>query len=447
MSFRLHARVFYWNLVIIVIVVLIAQESGTRALAAIVVGILINLVLAWFIRVRISSPINEIATAIRKLAAGDLNHRLPISGEEEVVTLGTSLNAMAQNIGLMIGQLQEGKRKVESVVAAMSEGVIVLDRAGRITLTNESFRRLSGIDRDLTGRTILDVFRLPELEIAVRMSLVGEEPRTVEFTTGAGKVLEANVALVPNVVNNTDSVVVVFHDLTAIRRTEKMRRDFVANVSHEFKTPLTSIRGYTETLLAGSVSDKRAVMDFLRTIERNARHLETLVSDMLTLARLEAEVPALREPVNVKDVIVDHVSSRRNALAARDIRATVDCPDVQIRADRSRLAAAISNLIDNAIQYNTKGGEIRIAASVENGTFVLSIGDTGQGIPSQDLRRIFERFYRVDKARSRDSGGTGLGLAIVKHAIESQGGTVDVTSKMGSGTTFTIRLPSVNMRN
>jgi signal transduction histidine kinase len=141
MSFRLHARVFYWNLVIIVIVVLIAQESGTRALAAIVVGILINLVLAWFIRVRISSPINEIATAIRKLAAGDLNHRLPISGEEEVVTLGTSLNAMAQNIGLMIGQLQEGKRKVESVVAAMSEGVIVLDRAGRITLTNESFRR------------------------------------------------------------------------------------------------------------------------------------------------------------------------------------------------------------------------------------------------------------------------------------------------------------------
>jgi two-component system phosphate regulon sensor histidine kinase PhoR len=229
--------------------------------------------------------------------------------------------------------------------------------------------------------------------------------------------------------------------MTDIRRTERMRRDFVANVSHEFKTPLTSIRGYTETLLSGAKDDPKIVVDFLSTIERNAQHLETLVSDLLTLAKLEAEVPSKREQFELKQLIDDQIASRAKTLQRGGIHVIIECAHGAILADRSRLSTALSNLIDNAIHYNKPAGEIRISADVQAGMLRLAVSDTGNGIPSEELPRIFERFYRVDKARSRESGGTGLGLSIVKHAIESQNGSISVTSRLGSGSTFTIHLP------
>jgi two-component system, OmpR family, phosphate regulon sensor histidine kinase PhoR len=254
-------------------------------------------------------------------------------------------------------------------------------------------------------------------------------------------VLEANVAPVASALGTADSAVVVFHDLTNMKRTERMRRDFVANVSHEFKTPLTSIRGFAETLLTGALADRKTATDFVRTIERNAQHLEALVSDLLTLARIESELPATKETVSIKAIVDEQVSGRRAVLAERDIRIFNECGITEVQADRGRLSTAISNLIDNAILYNKPGGEVRIADLADNGTFRLDIADTGEGIAPEELPRIFERFYRVDKARTRVSGGTGLGLSIVKHAIESQGGTIQVTSRIGSGSTFTIRLP------
>jgi two-component system phosphate regulon sensor histidine kinase PhoR len=275
------------------------------------------------------------------------------------------------------------------------------------------------------------------LDDAVHVVLGGGVPQVLEITAGNNRVLQANVAPVTNVVGKIDSVVVVFNDLTDIRRTERMRRDFVANVSHEFKTPLTSIRGYTETLLSGAKDDPKIAVDFLSTIERNAQHLEALVTDLLTLARLEAEVPAKREEFDLKGLIDEQISARAKILHKADIQ----CPVLHIQADRSRLSTAVSNLIDNAIHYNKPGGEVRIAADAQNGTLHLSVADTGNGIPGEELPRIFERFYRVDKARSRESGGTGLGLSIVKHAIESQGGSITVTSRLGTGSTFTIHLP------
>jgi len=278
------------------------------------------------------------------------------------------------------------------------------------------------------------------LENAVGEVLAGGEPRVLEMPVGPGRVVQANVAPVPNRSGEVESVVVVFHDLTDIRRTEKMRRDFVANVSHEFKTPLTSIRGYAETLIAGAKDDPQIAPDFLRTIETNARYLEALVNDLLTLARLEAEVPATMERVSVRRIVDEQIESRKNAIRERNINVSVECPDVEIQADRSRLSTAVSNLIDNAIHYNRPGGTIRISTEQQNGTLNLSVADSGHGIPSDELQRIFERFYRVDKSRTRESGGTGLGLSIVKHAIESQGGTITVTSRVGSGSIFTIRM-------
>jgi two-component system phosphate regulon sensor histidine kinase PhoR len=348
---------------------------------------------------------------------------------------------MAENLSARMKELSEGKQRLELIVGAMSEGIIVLDSAGRITLTNKSACAILAIDRDIIGRTPLEVLRRPELDNVVRSVLAKGRAETMEFAAGSGRILQANAAPVINASGVADSAVVVFHDMTNIRHTERMRRDFVANVSHEFKTPLTSIRGYAETLLSGALTDRATATDFVRTIERNAEHLEDLVSDLLTLARIESEPSASKQEVSVKAVVDELITSRRSAIAERSIRVINNFEPTDIQADRNRLSTAISNLIDNAILYNKPGGEVCITGRPENGVFRVDMSDTGEGIAFEELPRIFERFYRVDKARSRESGGTGLGLSIVKHAIESQGGTIAVTSRVGVGSTFTIRLP------
>ena len=444
MPFRLHSRLIAWNLLIVVLVafVLAFFLSTTQFVTFIVVAVGLTLTFGYGVRLVVARPLRRISVASRKLAAGHLNQRLPITGDEEIAALGTSLNTMAQTLSEKIQALSDGKQQLELILEAMEQGVMVLDRDARITLTNSSLRRVLGTDRDLLRRTPLEVLRRPEIDDAVHAVLAGAPPRVLEVSAGNNRIFQANVAPVTNANGDVDSVVVVFNDLTDIRRSERMRRDFVANVSHEFKTPLTSIRGYTETLLSGAKDDPKIAVDFLSTIERNARHLEALVSDLLTLAKLEAEVPASLEKFELKSIIEEQISSRVQTLQEREIQVIVQCPAILVHADRSRLGTALSNLIDNAIHYNKQRGEIKILAEAQNGTVHLAVADTGNGIPSEELPRIFERFYRVDKARSRESGGTGLGLSIVKHAIESQGGTITVSSRLGVGSTFTIHLPS-----
>jgi two-component system phosphate regulon sensor histidine kinase PhoR len=443
MAFRLHSRLIMWNLLITVLVAFILSSFLRLELLAlvVVVAVALTLIFSYGVRVIVTRPMHEIAVVSRQLAGGDLEQRLPITGEEEIAALGTSVNTMAQNLSRQIHELSDGKQRLEHIVEAMGHGVMVLDRSGRVTLTNTSIRHILDSERDLTGRTPMEVFRKPELESAVHDVLRGSSGSVLEITAGNGKILQANVAPVPSTSGDVESVVVVFHDLTDIRRTERMRRDFVANVSHEFKTPLTSIRGYAETLMAGAKDDPQIASDFLKTIERNAKHLEALVSDLLTLARLEAEVPSTKEEIALRSLIEEQIVSRKSALHDQELNVTIECPVTDIRTDRSRLSTALSNLIDNAIHYNRRGGQITITAGIQNDILKLSVADTGQGIPSDELPRIFERFYRVDKSRTRESGGTGLGLSIVKHAIESQGGSISVSSRVGNGSTFTIRLP------
>jgi two-component system phosphate regulon sensor histidine kinase PhoR len=442
MTFRLHSRLITWNLLITVLVAfLLSFFLGPSQLALVVVAaIVLTFIFSYGVRVLVGRPLHEIAAASRKLASGDLDQRLPITGDEEIAVLGTSLNTMAQNLSRQINELSDGKQRLEHILEAMRQGVMVLDRSGRVTLTNSSLRKIIDTERDLTGKTPLEIFRRPELEKAVHNVLRGGASQALEITVNA-QILQTNVAPVPSLSGGIESVVVVFHDLTDIRRTERMRRDFVANVSHEFKTPLTSIRGYAETLMSGAKDDPQIAMDFLKTIERNSKQLEILVSDLLTLARLEAEVPSTKEQIVLSSLIEEQVAARKGALLDQGMRMVIDCPSIEIHADRTRLSTALSNLIDNAIYYNKPGGQVTVSAEVQGSTLRLSVTDTGQGIPSDELPRIFERFYRVDKARTRESGGTGLGLSIVKHAIESQGGTISVTSRVGAGSTFTIRLP------
>jgi two-component system, OmpR family, phosphate regulon sensor histidine kinase PhoR len=441
MTFRFYRRLLFWNVIILLLVVFVAGSNLARSLLALAAGILLTLLIRYILKVRVASPLSELFSAIQKIRDGDLTQRVPVKGDADVAELLRATNNMARHLQDEAKQLQQGRRKAESFVDAMTEGVMLLDSVGRITVANRAFSRMIATDRDLSGRTTLDIFRNPELESAIQRVLAGEAPRVVGFAHSNGRFAEAHIAGIPNLSGVVDSAVVVFHDLTEIRKTERMRRDFVANVSHEFKTPLTAIRGYTETLLGGALEDPKIASDFLNIVQRNARHLEDLVSDLLTLARLEAELPASSDTVNVRALVEEQLALRDAAIAGRDLRVINECPDIKLCVDRARLTTALSNLIDNAVYYNRPSGEIRISGGQENGLFLLSIDDTGEGIPPADLQRIFERFYRVDKARARGSGGTGLGLSIVKHAVESQGGSITVSSKLGAGSHFSIRLP------
>jgi two-component system phosphate regulon sensor histidine kinase PhoR len=382
------------------------------------------------------------AEASNSLAVGNLNVELPVVGDRDLAIMGSSLNAMARSLRRQMEELQGDKGRIEAIVAAMSAGIIVFDRDARVVLANESIRRLLDIHGEPAGKIPMELVRHPALELAVRDALRGTDVPAVDLTTGSGRVLSAKAAPVRSVSGQTTLAVVVFHDLTEIRRTETMRKDFIANVSHEFKTPLTSIRGYAETLVDTAAHDPEHTREFLETIQRNATLLQSLVDDLLVLAQLESEPPVERQPILVRVLIEEQIRSRHPLLDDKKINVVVDCPSVEILADRGRLALAISNLLDNAIHYNKPGGHIRISGRVTNNGFAVDIEDTGSGIPQGDLVRVFERFYRVEKSRARESGGTGLGLAIARHAVESQGGTISVSSQLGKGSTFTITLPA-----
>jgi two-component system phosphate regulon sensor histidine kinase PhoR len=441
MTFRFHRRLALWNILILLLVILISGLNFPLSLFALTVGILSTLLVSYALKLRVSVPLADLLAAIQKMGDGDLQQRVPVKGDPEVAELLRATNTMARHLGNADKQLREAQGDIDSFVGAMTEGVMRLDAGGRITLANRAFSKMIGREIELGDKTTLDIFRNPELEASIKSVLAGDSPRSMEIVAGPGRLAEAHIAGIPNLAGAVDSAVIVFHDLTEIRKTERMRRDFVANVSHEFKTPLTVIRGYSETLLGGAFQDPKIAKDFLQIVERNAKYLESLVGDLLTLARLEAELPASFDTVNVRNLVDEQLAQRQAVIVERNLRVVNECPEVELYADRVRLGTALSNLIDNAVSYNRQSGEIRVSGVEESGAFLLSIADTGEGIPPSDLQRIFERFYRVNKARTRESGGTGLGLSIVKHAVESQGGSITVSSKLGAGSQFSIRLP------
>jgi two-component system phosphate regulon sensor histidine kinase PhoR len=423
-----------------------AEESligglRTQLLFALIVSIGLTLVFGYMVYSIVSIPLHRMAEASTALAVGNLNVDLPTVGDQDLAVMGSSLNSMARSLRAQMEELQADKGRIEAIVAAMSSGIVVFDPDARVVLANESIRKLLDIHGEPVGRIPMELVRHPALEMAVKDALKGVDVPAVDLITGGGRVLSAKAAAVRSISGQTELAVVVFHDLTEIRRTETMRKDFIANVSHEFKTPLTSIRGYAETLIDTAAHDPEHTREFLETIQRNATLLQSLVDDLLVLAQLESEPPVEKQPILVRQLIEEQIRLRQPLVEDKRIDVLLHCPAVEILADRSRLTRAISNLLDNAIHYNRPGGQIRISGHVANSGFAVDIEDTGSGIPQGDLVRVFERFYRVEKSRTRESGGTGLGLAIAKHAVESQGGTISVASKLGTGSTFTITLP------
>jgi two-component system phosphate regulon sensor histidine kinase PhoR len=399
------------------------------------------LILAWLLARAAGRPLEEMAAVARRLAAGDFGARVrgPLGGDERAV-LGETLNALAARVEETVGELSRDKSRLAAVLDQMAEGVVAVDAEGRVLLVNPALSRLLGIDAaQARGRGHLESLRHHGLAELVGEVLRGGGPaaRELRLFSPGELVFDAHAAPLTQE-GRAAGALVVLHDITRLRRLEQVRRDFVANVSHELRTPLAAIKGFAETLIDGALEDKENRLGFVKTIEEQAVHLSKLVDDLLDLSSIESghRQPNLA-PTDLRALAVD--VSRRFAPAAAERGVTLASPSsapATALADAEQVRQVFANLIDNAIKYTESGGRVEIALETKGAEVVASVRDTGVGIPEADLTRVFERFYRVDKSRSREAGGTGLGLAIVKHLIEAQGGRVWAESRQPGGSTF-----------
>jgi len=334
----------------------------------------------------------------------------------------------------------------EALFNSMVEGLLLLDESGRIQLANRAFATLSGVTGDLNGKTILEVLRQHELAELVEQ-LSSERPaieQELKLAGLDGRWLQVNAAAIFNRNGARQGTILVFHDLTRVKQLERTREEFVANVSHELRTPLSLIKGYIETMLDGAKDNPEVATKFLQTIDRNAERLKLLIEDLLTISQLESGRVTLNvQPVAVHLLVGKTLADFRARAAARHVKLVNQAPELSVRADPDRLEQVLFNLVDNAIKYGRADGNVTVGASaVDGGQVEIFVQDDGPGIPPEALERVFERFYRVDKGRSREQGGTGLGLSIVKHIVQSHGGRVWAKSEPGRGATFSFTLPA-----
>lgn len=412
--------------------------------AVAVLTLLAALILSYVFSNITSRPLREIAAAAARIGRGDPGIILAAHSDDEVGDLAIVLNDMAKRIDSQMKSLISEKQRLDTILRGMGEGVMVAAGDGTILLVNPAFRNLFGISAEIENRNLIEISRHPDLIAAFNeLRASGDELVREIIIEPSGTTLLTNWARL--VVNGDDQgVVAVFHDISDMKRVENIRRDFVANVSHELRTPVSIIKGYAETLLDGLIeADPERSRNFVEIIQHHSERLASLINDILTLSHLEAKDSALElHPLDVGGVIrkagmlLQENAARKN-IVIRDEGLT-GLPKVM--ADQGRLEQVLVNLLENAVKYTPEGGTIRMFTE-DAGDFVrVSVADTGIGIPFKDIGRIFERFYRVDEARSREQGGTGLGLAIVKHIVQLHGGEVSVFSEQGKGSVFSFTL-------
>ena len=392
--------------------------------------------------------LREIGAWARSFADGDFSRRISLSARDEMEELADSLNSMSRQIQARMEESIADKSRLEAVFLSMFDGVMVIDQSGGIVLMNQSLKEFLQVDSTVTGKKPLEVIRnidIQELAQRVLTSHSRLESREITLLLPEERVLLAHATPVLRA-GAVDGAVLVFHDITELRRLEKVRQDFVANVSHELRTPVSTIRGYAETLLEGALEDKAHAREFLRIIYDDAGRLTKLINDLLDLSRIESGKMKLALEECSLEAVVDKVltgmdkEARKNSVT---LKKEVPPRLSKIRIDEAAIAQVLLNLVENAVKYNNAGGGVTIGARETPRSIEVSVSDTGIGIPQEDIPRIFERFYRVDKARSRDLGGTGLGLSIVKHIIQSHHGEVFVESRLDGGSTFRFTLPKV----
>jgi two-component system phosphate regulon sensor histidine kinase PhoR len=421
------------------------QPVLTATLTALGVALLGGAAIAWIFSARIGKRVRLIAGIADQYRRGDLTPPRLGFGDDELGTVARALDDSVQEVGRRLGEQARDRARMEAILVGMVEGVIVVDPQARLQLVNDAARQMLKLDEGDggIGRPYIETIRLPAIAELVAGVMVGRTPDALQFSPPRDPSRTIMATAAPAAGAVAHGVILVLHDITELRRVDQIRRDFVANVSHELRTPLTAIRGYVEALTEDDISedDRRK---FLAIIARHTQRMERLVKDLLRLARLDAG----QETLDVIDCdahnLVETVVADLLPLAIerrQRIEVTI-APDAEIvRADPAKLHDALRNLVANAITYAPEQSTIYIRAERANGRMTVTVADDGPGIPDEDLSRVFERFYRVDKSRARDPGGTGLGLAIVKHLIELHGGTVRAENGPDRGARFTITLP------
>lgn len=416
-------------------------KAGLIALAA-------AFILSILVARSVGGPIKDMADAARQMACGDFHRRIPVRGRDELGQLAEAFNHMAVELERSIGELSERKDRMEAILSVMADGVLAVDRSGKILLANSAASRILGIsEHQAFGRHLLEVVRNHELAESLQSATRGE-PDTREVTLREPRLAHLMVHSAPIPERGTGTAagaVAVLQDLTELRRLERVRTEFVSNVSHELRTPLTSVKGFVDTLLDGAMEDRDTLRRFLEIISKETDRLASIISDLLELSRLESGGTQVRKsPVSLGGVIDAALGVVRERASEKgiavDVRIPSDLPPVP--GDEALLVQVLVNLLDNAVKYTPEHGHVEVAARRQpDGSTRVDVSDTGIGIPAEHLPRVFERFYRVDRARSRQLGGTGLGLSIVKHIIERHGGTVSVSSTPGMGSIFSFVLP------
>ena len=403
------------------------------------------LILSMVIARRISAPLVKLSRAADSIARGNYGKKVLVSSSDEVGTLAASFNAMSEACAAQIAQMNQDREQLRAIFRSMVEGVLVLDAEQTILFANEAARQLLGEPlQSAQGQKVWQVFRHRQLNEAIEKILGSDEPYRcdLEWTGPERRALALQGARLPGQPHR--GAVLVFHDITHLCKLETIRQDFVANVSHELKTPLAAIQATVETLLDGAIHDAKHNVRFLERIRENGERLHRLVQDLLTLGRIESsQAPLELEPIPLQPTVEACISRHADRAKARELQLIPEAPGQPVTAwaDAEALAEILDNLVDNAIKYTPAGGKITLHWRVEDQQAILQVRDTGVGIPEKDLPRVFERFYRVDKARSRELGGTGLGLSIVKHLVQALGGSITAASAIGRGSTFTVRIP------
>ncbi|MGH9347500.1 MAG: ATP-binding protein [Vicinamibacterales bacterium] len=406
------------------------QVAAVRVLTvvALAAAVPVALALARLFSAALSRRVHAIATVAKRYADGDLTR--------------PSLDYGIDELGKRLTELSRDRARMEAILSGMVEGVLVVDRHGRLQLVNQAAQAMLKVDVSTIGHPYVEVIRHPDISAQLASALRGEEvdSRELSMARDPGRTFIARAA--PVAVDGGGGAVLVLHDITDLRRADQIRRDFVANVSHELRTPLTAIRGYVEALLDEEPGEEQA-RRFLEIVARHSTRMERLVKDLLRLARLDAHQEALEiAACDLEQVFAAVATDLAPTIDAKQQQVAIDVEPgaARVDADPAKLHDVVRNLVENAVNYSPRGADIRLGARRSNGAIRIEVSDSGPGIPAEDLTRVFERFYRVDKSRA--GPGTGLGLAIVKHLVELHGGLATAQNRAGGGAVFTVTLPA-----
>jgi two-component system phosphate regulon sensor histidine kinase PhoR len=426
----INGKIFYYGLITVLIMAALSLGFG------------------W----KITRPLDQLRRGAERFAKGDLNHRLSVSPSREIGALAESMNSMAGQLDERLRTIIAQKNEQQAVLSSMIEGVVALNTDGHIISLNKAAARMLKTSPDeAIGRIVEEIIRNTELQQFVRQTLDSREPLedqiTLHETGQQEQYWQAHGTAILDEKGNRIGALIVLNDVTHIRQLEQVRRDFVANVSHELKTPVTSIKGFIETLMDGAINNPQDAHRFLEIISRQTNRLNSIIDDLLTLSRIEQQnehTEVEMEAVLLKPILTAAAGLCEIKAAEKNISIQIECDEtLKAALNASLIEQAIVNLVDNAIKYSNPGGKVRIETVLKEkeSEVLVKVHDNGCGIAKEHLPRLFERFYRVDKARSRTLGGTGLGLAIVKHIVHLHHGTVTVDSTVEKGSTFTLHLP------